>query len=166
MATLQELIDKYRITIEVKEGAPAEEGFEGAVGYIVTLRRGLGHSAEDPENDIAPVWASRDGMTLAFYMGPALGREPTAYDVLSCLLLDAASYDNARDFETWAEEYGYDPDSRKAERIYEKVGEQRDALIDFLSDSSTVKRVSMGPNGFAEVLGGEHYDEFLESDHG
>jgi hypothetical protein len=44
---------------------------------------------------------------------------PTLPDVLHSLLLDgAAQFDNLT-FEDWAGEYGYDPDSRKAEAIFD-----------------------------------------------
>lgn len=42
---------------------------------------------------------------------------PTAADVLYCLLSDAAVLDHPN-FESWASEYGYDVDSRKAEQTY------------------------------------------------
>jgi len=41
---------------------------------------------------------------------------PTAADVLYCLVLDAQASDEL--FETWADNFGYDQDSRKAEAIY------------------------------------------------
>lgn len=43
--------------------------------------------------------------------------EPKAADVLCSLALDAGVLDY-RSFEDWALEYGYEPDSRKAETIY------------------------------------------------
>jgi hypothetical protein len=42
--------------------------------------------------------------------------EPTAYDVLACL----TKYDPG-DFENFCSDYGYDTDSRKAEKIYKSV---------------------------------------------
>lgn len=42
---------------------------------------------------------------------------PLLRDVLCSLVLDAGVLDHAT-FESWAEEYGYDTDSRKGERIY------------------------------------------------
>lgn len=55
-------------------------------------------------------------------------------DVMSCLLMDAQGYDNAASFEDWATEYGWDPDSRKAERIYKAVEKQTQKLKLFLGD--------------------------------
>lgn len=44
-------------------------------------------------------------------------KAPTLRDVLFCLIADAGAID-AASFEDWAADYGYDPDSRAAERIY------------------------------------------------
>ncbi len=57
--------------------------------------------------------------TVPFSMAPALCEEPTAYDVLYCLISDTTGYEE--DFESWASSYGYDADSRKAERIWRAV---------------------------------------------
>lgn len=48
-----------------------------------------------------------------------LGTRPTAYDVLACL----QKYD-PRTFEDFCMEFGYDTDSRKAEKIYNAVREE------------------------------------------
>ena len=48
-------------------------------------------------------------------------REPGISDLLECLILDASWFDRSQSFEDWADEYGYDPDSRKAERLYKTV---------------------------------------------
>lgn len=60
------------------------------------------------------------------------GKAPKAADVLDCLASDAASVANARNFEDWCAEYGYDIDSRKAERTYNVCLEQADKLKAFL----------------------------------
>ena len=65
-------------------------------------------------------------------MGCALCREPTAEDVLQSLLSDASSADES--FEDWCGEYGYDTDSRKAERTYDQVREHTAKLRAFLGD--------------------------------
>ena len=46
---------------------------------------------------------------------------PTPADILNCLASDASAYENAKDFEEWASEYGYDTDSRKPKKIYKVV---------------------------------------------
>lgn len=53
-------------------------------------------------------------------------------DVLGSLYLDAHGVMNAKDFEDWADEYGYDTDSRAAEKIYHSVKAGVEALSYFL----------------------------------
>jgi hypothetical protein len=76
----------------------------------------------------------RKRMVVPFSQGPAIAREPEARDVLSCLASDAGSVRNARDFEDWAADYGYSPDSRKAERSYRVTVRQTERLAAFLGD--------------------------------
>jgi len=57
-------------------------------------------------------------MTTHFSRGPAICQEPTAAEVLSCLALEARTIENARSFEEWAQELGYDADSRAAESTF------------------------------------------------
>jgi len=59
---------------------------------------------------------------------------PDAATVLDCLASDSSSYDNARNFDDWCSEFGYDSDSRKAERTYRICGEQAKALRHFLGN--------------------------------
>ena len=73
-------------------------------------------------------------MTVFFSMGPALAGKPQAADVLECLASDAAGFENASNFEDWAREYGYDPDSRKAERTYRAVEKQTAGLKRLFSE--------------------------------
>ncbi len=49
--------------------------------------------------------------------------QPIAADVLYCLVLDADAIDCVT-FEEWADNYGYDTDSRKAEDIYNECRKQ------------------------------------------
>jgi hypothetical protein len=57
-------------------------------------------------------------MTVYFSQGSAHKKKPTLAEVLDCLASDARGIENARLFEDWANEYGYDTDSRKAEKTY------------------------------------------------
>jgi hypothetical protein len=66
-------------------------------------------------------------MTVPFFMGQALTHEPTDKDVLPCLLADY-SVNQYNGFEDWANDLGYDPDSRKAEEIYKKCLRQSEKL--------------------------------------
>ena len=71
---------------------------------------------------------------LYYSMGAAHKSPPTLPDVLDNLASDASGYDAARGFEDWASEYGYDTDSRKAERVYRAVEAQATKLRAFLGD--------------------------------
>lgn len=68
-------------------------------------------------------------MSTKFYTGMMLG-EPTAEDVMQSLFSDAegVEYDG---FEAWAENYGFDPDSRKALADYEAIEEQTERFKEF-----------------------------------
>lgn len=92
------------------------DGMDNMNWYDVTLKMG------------------RRQYTIPFGMGYAHTSEPTAYDVLACLLSDASSAENARSFEEWAGDYGYDTDSRSAERTYNAVVKQTEKLRRFLGD--------------------------------
>src|ERR1051325_1746512 len=72
-------------------------------------------------------------MTTYFSMGYGHnGKAPQAEDVLDCLASDSAGIDN--DFEDWCREYGYDSDSRAAERIYNTCTRQSAKLRKFLGE--------------------------------
>ena len=68
----------------------------------------------------------RRQLTTMFSMGPAHSHEPTAEDVLECLLSDASS--SHESFEDWCADLGFDADSRKAERTYRIVQRQTKKL--------------------------------------
>ena len=59
----------------------------------------------------------RRQFTFPFYTGQLHG-EPTTFDAAYCVLSDASGIESSLGFEDWAEMYGYDTDSRKAERLY------------------------------------------------
>ena len=56
-----------------------------------------------------------------FNQGLAHTDKPTLVDIISALLSDASCVLSARDFEDFASNLGYDPDSRKAEKIYHQI---------------------------------------------
>jgi hypothetical protein len=78
----------------------------------------------------------RKQMTVVFSMGYGHnGKEPKLADVLDCLSSDASGLESSRGFEDWCSDYGYDTDSRKAEKIYKSVEHQAKRLKNFLGDS-------------------------------
>jgi hypothetical protein len=70
----------------------------------------------------------RQRMAVAFSQGSAHFDPPKLADVLDCLASDASGLENARDFADWCAEYGYDTDSRKAERTYKAIKRQASRL--------------------------------------
>lgn len=62
------------------------------------------------------------------------GREPEVTSVLDCLASEASSVENAQGFEDWASDFGYDTDSRKAEKIYHTCEHQAKRLRSFLGE--------------------------------
>jgi hypothetical protein len=80
---------------------------------------------------------SRAQMTVYFSKGVGHdGKRPGVDEVLDCLASDASSVDNARGFEDWCSELGYDTDSRKAEKTFKTCEEQARKLKALLGDSA------------------------------
>lgn len=76
----------------------------------------------------------RQRMTVYFSMGYAHRGEPTINQVFDTLIQDALMVDNAGSFEEFCSELGYDPDSRKAERIWKASEHQASRLKTFLGE--------------------------------
>ena len=74
-------------------------------------------------------------LTVYFSQGSAHTKPPTLVNVLDCLASDASGIDNARTFEDWANDYGYDTDSRKAEATYRTICAQAQELKRLLGDA-------------------------------
>lgn len=128
MQTPEEFTKKHGITSETEYGTktPWEDQSEWqrtSNPWTITLKKG------------------RKRVTFGFWTGTGIKGEPTGEDVLSSVADDSGGFDNARSFEDWAEEYGYDTDSRKAERIYKEVGKNAKKLKGFL-----------GPEAYEELL--------------
>lgn len=117
MTTLAERIASDSITITSTPGERPADGFDKANWYRVTLTR---HGAS---------------LAVPFGMGYGHTAEPTAAQVLDCLLSDASGIDNAASFEEWADDYGENPDSRKTERLYRAATEQTDKVRAWLGDA-------------------------------
>jgi hypothetical protein len=73
-------------------------------------------------------------MTTPFSTGSGWKHDPDAADILGSLVSDSSGYDSAGSFEDWANEYGYDTDSRKAERLYNAIGRESRKVKQFLAD--------------------------------
>jgi hypothetical protein len=69
---------------------------------------------------------TRNGKSYTFTFGQSIAagaEEPTMYDILACM----TKYD-PEDFENFCANYGYDTDSRSAERIYKNVCKEWEAM--------------------------------------
>jgi hypothetical protein len=97
-----ELKTNISLGFDWEYGATGEtpEGFKNANEYTVTF--------------------SRDGVerSFDFFKGKANTSEPEAVEVLECLVLDFI-YSDGVTFEDWADELGFNVDSRKAYVNYE-----------------------------------------------
>ena len=124
----------------LKSGASLEQFIQGA--SIALHPEWVSSNPHMEDSDNMDNWrcvlrAGHRRMTVYFSKGVGhKGTEPTAAEVLDCLASDAAGVENARSFEEWCSEYGYDTDSRKAERIFKACARQAAALRRLLGDSA------------------------------
>ena len=119
--TLAEFIERNKITLQATE----------------TDRNPHMADSENMDHWRVTLTCNRRTFTLYFSKGRGHhGAEPTADEVLDCLASDASGVDNARGFEDWASEYGYDTDSRKAEKIYKQCGKQAEKLKNLLGPAT------------------------------
>lgn len=81
---------------------------------------------------------SRETRSFSFYFsqGSAHTEDPTLADVLDRMASDSSGFDSSQSFEEWAKEYGYDADSRKAEKTFRAVRRQSDQLKRVLGESA------------------------------
>ena len=117
--TFHQFCSKHRVRIESRlaDSNPNNPDWEGAHHFRVTLKM---HDRQ---------------LTTPFSQGYGIPSEPTAEGVLNCLVSDTWGIENARNFEEWCSEYGYDTDSRKAESLYRACTRQATKLRQ-LADST------------------------------
>jgi hypothetical protein len=65
------------------------------------------------------LYRERPELQTEYFQGAAHKKPPTLVDVVQCLLRDAEAL-NHDTYESWANDLGYDADSRKGVAIYEK----------------------------------------------
>lgn len=73
-------------------------------------------------------------ITVPYFQGPAIVSEPQIEDIVGCLVTEAGAYLSASSFEEFATDHGYNPDSRKAEAIFTRMGVAADELRNFLGE--------------------------------
>lgn len=74
-------------------------------------------------------------LTVPFSMGQAHGASPSLHNVVGCLISDSLSVEDV-DFEDWAENLGFDADSKSAKKAYKACVRMRERLIDFFGDDA------------------------------
>jgi hypothetical protein len=67
---------------------------------------------------------------------------PDPVGAFDCLLSDTQSVDNMT-FEDWADDFGFDEDSRKALKVYERALAQADAVKEFLGADLFAEAMSL-----------------------
>lgn len=82
---------------------PDEDWGRSASHWKVTLRNG------------------KKSLTVGYHMGSAHRGEPVCTDVLHSVISDAQMFYQARGFEDFCGDLGYDPDSRKAEKFWKSI---------------------------------------------
>jgi len=100
------------------------------------------HFSEDKETrDIFNITFSREGKKFSFRFGQSLndsdyngGNPPTPYDVLACI----QKYE-VGNFQNFCGDFGYDTDSRKAEKIYKAVCKEWEKVNTFFSESELIE---------------------------
>ena len=118
---LTNLCEKKGITITSKwvdKNPNMSDMPRGSSHYHVTLRRRVDGRARS--------------LTTFFSMGPAHSSEPSAADVLSCLVSDTSSGEMS--FGEFCSEFGANPDSRKAEQTHKACARTAPNVRRFLAE--------------------------------
>lgn len=84
-------------------------------------------------------------MALPWKQGIGITEDPDERpeQVLDCMISDAWGYEQANGFESWAGEYGYDTNSRKAERLYRDVGTNARAFLAFIGGKAELEKLAL-----------------------
>jgi hypothetical protein len=76
-------------------------------------------------------------MTVPFSQGSAVTNPPTLPDVLDCLAMDSGA--QLSSFEDWCGDFGYDLDSRKAEKLFRVCRRQAQSLLRLLGSQAALE---------------------------
>ena len=158
MQTIQNFIKNYPITMTVKQIDNRPDNYSGdGFHWVVTLSHdnhtmtvyytmGYAHCTFKPKFFSIQSKKKADELQQTGYMyrwekvkdicesyGIVITpKPPTMKDILYCLGLDCRSVEWERDFEGWCKSLGYDPDSRKADHIYNATLQERKDLMQLL----------------------------------
>jgi hypothetical protein len=117
MSELQKLCEQKHVRIKAVYGGvePSPRFPAGHHPYKITLR-----------------YKGRQ-LTVPFFCGPAITREPSAADVLSCLISDGQCYENTEDIDEFHREFGGDS-IKETLRAYTACEKMSKKIKDFLGD--------------------------------
>jgi len=133
----KDFLQKYELSLKIVTAVPQkaplwhEEGKEHGVNYYCTL------SNKDGKEYGFDYWGSIADKENNFRGFP---KSPTAYDVLACL----DTYSDGFTFEDFCHSYGYDTDSRKAEKTFKDecvhIDDRADAEIERIEEQRIEKK--------------------------
>lgn len=134
--SLASYIEAHGISVEIEEGPNWDvesyaDGRPGWEHHAYTLKL----INEDEGTEMTSNWRTGIGITAS------PDDEPET--VLDALISDAWGYENARSFEDWCGEYGYDTDSIKALRTWEACEKVSNDLIDFLGGKPELEKLAL-----------------------
>jgi len=117
---MDRVCEKYRVSAkaELTDKRPPGGFASGTRSWRVQLTRRPGSGAR-PRT-----------LTVDFFTGSAIECEPTAADVIACLVSDACA--GRQSFEDFCADFGYDTDSRKAEATWKGCKSMSHKLARFL----------------------------------
>lgn len=143
----------WAVTLHTPSGAEVWRGiYAQGIGHHPnwqqrwTMRGGMSlRDAEWRDNCLRSCETGRYARSVGPLVASTLALPPpSARDVLHSLALDAGALDYAS-FEDWASEYGYDPDSRSAERTYRECLAIAVALRSLVGDDG-IRALAVDPS--------------------
>jgi hypothetical protein len=127
---LQGYAESHGILVEIVSGpdwATDDTGWEHWAYTLNVTNRSRGTSFTTPWKQGVLVTQDPDG-------DPAM--------ILDDMIKTHWGYVCAGGFEDWAMDYGYDPDSRRAEALYNEIAAQHEAILIFLGGADELERLA------------------------
>lgn len=144
-------MDRWRIRLEAPNGKGIETDYSKGIGLRIKRERigGTIRFAYRGDKRYLPLhllW--KGGLTLSDVeeLGTYFPEDPTAAEILSSLACDVRDIENGSSFETWANDLGYDPDSRKAEGIYRQCEKAYRELGSMLGRENLAELLTIDPD--------------------
>ncbi len=112
-----EVTEEELIAADLRERLPVANKVTAEVEYGVKPSQ-LPEAFKDSNPCTVKLKFEGRSFTLPFFTGKGWTREPNAADVVECLLSDHSVGMDEPTFEEWCNEFGYDTDSRQAEKTF------------------------------------------------